>query len=105
MYIDTIVIFSPTLEKHHEDVDCVLERIIIANLKVNINKCAFACEEVVVLGFKGSKDGIDPNTAKVQVISDLKPPNNVSKVKQILGMFNIYQKFIQNFATLAAPIV
>ena len=88
VYIDDITIFSPMLEQHYGDVDCVLERLDVANLKVNVNKCAFAREEVVVLGFKVSKDGINPNPAKVQGINDLKPPKNVSGVKQILGMFN-----------------
>ena len=88
VYIDNITIFSPTLEQHYKDVNCVLERLDIANLKVNINKCALACEEVVVLGFKVSKDGINPNPAKVQGINDLKPPKNASGVKQILGMFD-----------------
>ena len=42
------------LEQHYEDVNCVLERLDIANLKFNINKCSFAKEEVVVLVFKVS---------------------------------------------------
>ena len=49
VYIDNITIFSLTLEQHHEDVDCVLERLSRANLKANVIKCAFACEKVVVL--------------------------------------------------------
>ena len=61
--------------------------------------------EVIVIGLKFFKEGINPNTAKVQGINDLQPPKNVSGVKQILGMFNFYQKFIPNFATLADPIV
>ena len=93
------------LEQHHEDVDCVLERLSIANLKVNVNKCAFAREEAVVLRFKVYKDRINPNPAKVQEINYLKLPKNVSGVKQIRGMFNFYQKFIPSFATTADPIV
>ena len=62
--------------------NCVLERLDVANLKVNVNKCAFAREEVVILGFKVPKDGINPNPAKVQGINDLKPPKNVSGVKE-----------------------
>ena len=81
VYIDDITIFSPTLEQHYKDVNRVLERLDLANLKVNVNKCAFACEEVVILGFKVSKDGINPNPAKVQGINDLKPPKNVSGVE------------------------
>ena len=55
--------------------------------------------------FKVSKHGINPNPAKVQGISDLRPLKDVSGVKQILGMFNFYQKFINNVATLAETIV
>ena len=60
VYTDNITIFFPTLEQHHEDVDCVLERLNIANLNVNFYKCAFACDKIVVLGFKVSIDGINP---------------------------------------------
>ena len=96
MYIDDITIFSPTLEQHYEDVSCILERLDVANLKVNVNKCSFAKEEVVVLGFKDSKHGINPNPAKFQGINDLGPPKNISGVKQILGMFN----FIGNLSQI-----
>ena len=72
VYIDNITILSPTLKQYHEDVDCFLERLSIANLKVSVDKCAFACGKVDVLGFKVLKDGTNPNPAKVQGISDLK---------------------------------
>ena len=52
VYIIDITIFSPTLEQHYEDVNCVLERLNVANLKFNVCMCSFAREEVVVLGFK-----------------------------------------------------
>ena len=35
-------------EQHYEDVDCVLERLRVAKLKDNVNKCAFACEEGIL---------------------------------------------------------
>ena len=56
-----------------------------------MSKCDYAQEEVVVLGFKISKHGMNPNPAKVQGISDLRPPKDVSGFNQILGMFNFYQ--------------
>ena len=90
MYINDITIFSSKLEQHYADVNCVLERLDVAYLKVNVNKCSFAKEEVVVLEFKVSKHGINPNLAKVQGINDLGPPKNVSGVKQILGMLNFF---------------
>ena len=89
--------FSPTLEHHYEDVNRVLERLNVANLKVNVIKCSFALEEVVVLGLKVNKQRINPNPAKVQGINDLGQTKNVSGVKQILGMLNFYRKFILVF--------
>ena len=61
VYIDYIKIFYPTLEKHYKDVNCVLERLSIANSKVNINKFNFACEEVIIIGFKVSKERVIKN--------------------------------------------
>ena len=52
VYIDGITIFSLTLEQHLVDMNLVLERLNVANLKVDVNKCSFAKEEVVVLGVK-----------------------------------------------------
>ena len=76
VYIDDITIFSPTLEQHLEAVNRIMERLSVANLKVNVNKCAFAREEVVVLGFKVLKAGMNPNLAKVQIFFDLQPTRN-----------------------------
>ena len=50
VYIDNFTIFSLMPEQHHEDVNCILERLNVANLKANVNKCAFAKEELVLLG-------------------------------------------------------
>ena len=64
VYIDDISIFSTTLEQHLVDVILVLERLDLANLKNNVNKCAFA-QKNVMYGFKVLKHRINPNPAKV----------------------------------------
>ena len=55
------------LKQHPKDVNCVLERLNVENLVVNTYKCAFSKEKMVILGFKVSKEEINPNPAKVQV--------------------------------------
>ena len=75
--------FFSKLEQYLVDVNCIQERLDVANLKFNVNKCAFAREEMVVLRFKVSKHGINPSPANVQGISDLRPHKDVSGVKQI----------------------
>ena len=56
VYIDNKTIVSPKSKHHHEDVNCFLKRFRVANLKVNVDKYAFACDEVFILGLKVSKD-------------------------------------------------
>ena len=41
VYIDNITIFSPMLEQHNKDVDWILKRLSVANLKVTIKKMCF----------------------------------------------------------------
>lgn len=48
-----------SLAHGYENVNRVLERLSVVNLKVKVDKCAFACEEYVVLESKVSKDGIN----------------------------------------------
>ena len=68
----------------------VMERLSVANIKFNLNKCSFARQDLIALGFKVLKARINLNLAKVQGISDLQPPVDILGVKQILGMFNFY---------------
>ena len=52
VYIKEITIFSPKLEQHYEDMNCVLERLNVDNLKVNVNKCSFFKKRLLSLGLK-----------------------------------------------------
>ena len=60
-------------------------------------------EEVVVLGFKVSNNGINPNPAKVQEINDLGLPKNVSGVKHILLVFNFIGNLSQILLRYLSP--
>ena len=52
VYINNITIFSPTPEQHYEEMNRVLEKLDVANLKVNVDKFSFAKKEAVVLVLK-----------------------------------------------------
>ena len=104
VYIDHITIFSKTMEQHLEDVGKVLERLTKANLKLNVDKCLFAQNEVQVLGHIVSKEGIKTNPTLVEGIRQKAPPTNITKVQGFLGMANFYRKFIPNFTEIAEPL-
>lgn len=61
IYLDDIIIFSATLEEHCIRLRKVLERMRLANLKLRLEKCHFAKQEVKYLGHVVTADGVKPD--------------------------------------------
>ena len=51
----------------------------------------------IVLGHVISKNGIEVDKAKVEIIINLLTPKNVTNIKSFLSHFGPYKRFIQNF--------
>ena len=68
VYINNLTMFSNSLTEHLHDIDKLLAKLDGVNLKVNLNKCSFCKEEVLVLGHIVSKEGISPKPKKVEAI-------------------------------------
>ncbi|GKB38120.1 reverse transcriptase domain-containing protein [Tanacetum coccineum] len=61
-------------------------------------------KEGIVLGHKISKNGIEVDLAKVDVITKLPPLTTVKGIRSFLGHTGFYQRFIQDFSKIARPI-
>lgn len=57
-----------------EDLRAVLQRFQQYNLKLGMDKCKFACEEVNFLGHRVSRKGIQPTEDKVLAIKNWPVP-------------------------------
>jgi hypothetical protein len=60
VYLDNIIIASPSLEQHQQDVEKVFWRLQAAGLVINFEKCTFAVPEVDFLGHRVSACGFAP---------------------------------------------
>ncbi|RVW83032.1 Retrovirus-related Pol polyprotein from transposon opus [Vitis vinifera] len=58
----------------------------------------------IVLGHIISKQGIEVDKAKVELIVKLPFPRNVKGVRQFLGHARFYKRFIKDFSKLARPL-
>ncbi|GJX86503.1 reverse transcriptase domain-containing protein [Tanacetum coccineum] len=74
------------------------------NLVLNWEKCHFMVKEGIVLGHKISKNGIEVDRAKVDVIAKLPHPTSVKGVQSFLGHARFYLRFIQDFSKIARPM-
>ena len=51
-YVDDVAIYSPTWERHLQDLDEVLKLFIKGNIKLKSEKCEFGTTKMEFLGFK-----------------------------------------------------
>ena len=96
VYIDDILVFSPTLEQHLHHLKAVIMRIKEAGLKLKPMKCHYVRNEVEYLGHLITPEGLKPNSKLVEAVQEFPRPSNVSGVRRFLGLASYYRWF--NFA-------
>jgi transposase InsO family protein len=105
VYLDDILIYSDNELDHEGHVKLVLQRLRDAGLQADIKKCEFSVKRTKYLGFIVSTDGIEVDPEKVEVIHNWKTPRSVRGVQSFLGFCNFYRRFIQDYGSIAKPLV
>jgi hypothetical protein len=85
VFMDDFSIYGKTFEDCLANLGKVLKRCQMADLILNCEKCHFMVQEGIVLGHKISKNGIEVDKVKVEVIEQLSPPTNVMGTHSFLG--------------------
>ena len=104
VYIDDILITGMSDTEHLRTLDEVLSRLERAGMRLKKEKCTFMAEEVIYLGHRINKNGIQPTNDKVRTINATPRPTNVSELRAFLGLVNFYGKFMNNLSTVLAPL-
>ena len=104
VYLDDILITSPTDDEHIATLAVVMARLEEAGLRLNREKCVFLAPSVIYLGHRIDAEGLHPIREKVQAIQEAPQPNNVAELKSYLGLLTYYSKFLRNLSTMLAPL-
>ena len=104
-YIDDIVIFADTLEKHDGLLREVLCRCVEGGLYLKLMKCSFCDSEVELLGHRVGTMGIGPSPKKVEAIRKATPPTDKKVLRSFLGTAGYLRRFIPYFSDYTAPLV
>ncbi|RVW37865.1 Transposon Tf2-2 polyprotein [Vitis vinifera] len=107
VFMDDITVYGSSYEECLLHLEDVLQICIEKDLVLNWEKCHFMVQQGIVLGHIISKNGIEVDKAKVELIVKLPPPTNVKGIRQFLGHDEKCQKSfeeLKQFLT-TAPIV
>ena len=102
--IDDIVVTGKDKQEHDQNLRAVLDRLSVAGVTLNREKCLFKQNSISFLGHVISGDGISADPKKVQAIQQMDPPCDVSELCRFLGMVNQLGKFTKDLASVTKPL-
>ena len=101
IFMDDILLFSKTIEKHANRLRTVLGRLREAKFTLNLAKCHFAQDRVEYLGFLVTSEAVMPSEEKLTAIHTFPRPRTVRDMRSFLGLSGYYRQFIPRYAELA----
>ena len=104
IYLDNIIVFSKTPEKHLERLRGIFDKLTKAGLKLKPNKCKFFKSKITYLGHIVSAAGIETDPKKTEAVKNWKTPMTVTDVRSFLSIINHYHRFIKGHAKVANPL-
>ena len=100
IFMDDFSVSGDSYEGCLKNLRRVLERCQEKNLVLNWEKCHFMVTQGIVLGHIVSREGIEVDKAKVELISNLPIPKCVKDIHSLLGN----ARFIRDFSAIARPL-
>nr|GEX74854.1 reverse transcriptase domain-containing protein [Tanacetum cinerariifolium] len=104
VFMDDFSVFGNSFKNYLSRLDKMLQRCEDTNLSLNWEKSHFMVKEGIVLGHKNSKNEIEVDRAKVDVIAKLPHPTTVKGIRSFLGHAGVYRRFIQDFSKISRPM-
>jgi hypothetical protein len=90
-YIDDVLIYVETEEKHHKLIREVLKRLQENGLVISPEKCVWGRNKVEFLGYIISEEGIEMAKDKVETDLVWELPKSLKEMQAFLGFANFYR--------------
>ncbi len=103
-YLDDVFVASRTFQVHLKHLQKVFNQFRQYGFTVHPHKCDFARQELKFLGHIWTRDGIKPDSTKVEVMQNFPAPTSVTEVRRWLGLSGYYRRFVKDYSKLAHPL-
>lgn len=102
--LDDVAIMGNNKEEHNQRLRKVMSKLNEMGFRLNVKKCVFAADSITFLGHTIDAEGLHPSPAKVKEIKEKPAPTNKETLRAFLGLYNFYEKFLPDKATLLEPL-
>jgi len=105
VYVDDMVVKSPSHHQHAQDLSAVFSALRQYNLRLNPDKCIFGVDCGKFLGFMLTQRGIEANPKKCNAIIEMRSPTSVKKVQRLIGRLTTISRFLPKLVEQIQPII
>uniref|UniRef100_A0A8R7P4B6 Reverse transcriptase domain-containing protein n=1 Tax=Triticum urartu TaxID=4572 RepID=A0A8R7P4B6_TRIUA len=103
VFIDDILVFNKTLQKHIQLLREVFQRLEKYSLKLKIKKCVFAQPQLRYLGVI-SAEGVHTDPKNIKKVQSWSSPTSVKELRQFLGLAGYYRRFIKHYGVVSRTL-
>lgn len=104
VYMDDILIATETIESHFNVLKEVFAVLVENKLELKLETCAFMYTEIEYLGYRISKEGIQPTNRGIMAVQNFPELKTVKEVQSFVGLTSYFRKFIKGFSVIAQPL-
>ena len=104
VFLDDILVYSPSLPTHISHLKQVLDRLRAHQLYLKISKCSFAQLQLEYLGHIISGAGVSTDPTKIAAMVSWPVPKNVTELRGFLGLTGYYRRFVKHYGLIAKPL-
>ena len=104
VFLDDILIYSPTMEDHIHHMDLVFEQLRKNQFYVKDSKCSFAQSSLEYLGHIISDKGVSTDQSKIADMLKWLAPTDFTELRGFLGLTRYYRRFVKHYGLITKPL-